>query len=144
MTFKSDLEFGEEYQVKYVNYKGLKNYIIKKGKFKPYDIRDLETNIKYEVKTDRYTHKTGNMCIEFMCNNQPSGITSTEAEWYAYWIYRPDGKDELYEIPVADIKEMIKQKKYFREQNGGDGFRSKFYLIKKEHFEKYKVSVNTI
>jgi hypothetical protein len=141
MTFTNDLSFGNQYEKKYATYKGFKNYIIKEGKFKPYDIRDLDTNIKYEVKTDRYTHRTGNMCIEFMCNNQPSGISTTEAEWYAYWVYQPDGKDELYEIPVAELKDMIKQKKYLREQNGGDGFRSKFYLIKKELFNIYKIAI---
>ena len=39
-------------------------------------------NLKYEVKADEYSSKSGNFFIEFYGYNKPSGITTTEANYY--------------------------------------------------------------
>ena len=39
-------------------------------------------NLKYEVKTEPASIKTNNFFIEFLGYNKPSGITTTEANYY--------------------------------------------------------------
>jgi hypothetical protein len=46
-----------------------------------YDFETIE-NIKYEVKTDEYSIKSGNYFIEFQGYNKPSGLTTTQAAFY--------------------------------------------------------------
>ena len=44
---------------------------------------------KMEVKTDFKAHKTGNLAIEIECNGKPSGLSTTEAEWWLFQIRIP-------------------------------------------------------
>lgn len=37
-----------------------------------------------EVKSDKQAQRTGNIFVELEYRGQPSGLTSTEAEWWAY------------------------------------------------------------
>lgn len=90
---------------------------------------------KYEVKADRLSAKTGNLCIEYECSGLPSGISTTEANYYAYFIIHGSSED-LYIIPVPHIKELIAQGAY-KKMKGGDGYRSRFYLIPKVVFADY-------
>jgi hypothetical protein len=137
MTFTDDLKFGNQYEQNCCV--RLKNPKIMKGKFKAYDIID-EDGTKYEVKSDRWTFKTGNICIEFECNKKPSGISSTESDFYFYYVILPSPLEPiLYKIPTSDIRTMVEEKKYNKIMNGGDGFRSKFYLFKEDLFTKYRV-----
>ena len=138
MTFKKDLEFGKKYELKLIEILKPTKYKIKEGCFKPYDIKIYEGNHKiyYEVKTDRYTNKTNNVCIEHECSNKPSGINTTRADFYAYFVVKPDGQD-LYIIPTIYIKEIIEKKLYHKNISGGDGLRSKFYLFNKNIFDAY-------
>jgi hypothetical protein len=140
MPFVGDLAFGNKYEQEYVKITGVTNYQIKTGKFKPYDIEITENNTTHyiEVKADRMTHSTGNMCIEFMCNNEPSGITTTTADFYAYFEVTPTGYN-LYKIPVPIIREAIANKTYHKSVSGGDRWRSNFYLFKKNLFSEFKV-----
>jgi hypothetical protein len=91
---------------------------------------------KYEVKADRMMEKTHNICIEFECSNKPSGIQTTQAEYYAYFNATTD---VLYLIPVSVIKESILAIKYTRTINGGDGWRARFHLFPKTVFSEYIV-----
>lgn len=133
MTFADDLKFGNKYEQDCIS--RLKNAKIIKGNFKPYDIID-EDGIKYECKSDRLAFKKGNLCIEFECNKKPSGISSTESDFYFYYIIT-DTEPEVYKIPTNDIRTMIDNKDYHRVMNGGDGYRSRFYLFKKTLFQNY-------
>jgi hypothetical protein len=138
MTFIDDLKFGNIYEQDCLT--RLKCAKIMQGKFKPYDVID-EKGIKYEVKADRWTYRSHNLCIEFECNDKPSGITSTEADYYMYYIVNTDNKDKPYEyvlkIPSDDIRALIEDEKYHKVQKGGNGWRSKFYLFRDTLFEKY-------
>jgi hypothetical protein len=134
-TFQEDLKLGNEYQQKFIELKGWKNYEVKKGYFKPYDVIDDE-GIKWEVKTDRYTQRTNNICIEFKCSGNLSGISTTESKYYAYIVLR-DGKFDLYEIPTRKIKKYIRKEKYHRIISGGYEKRARLYLFDIGVFEKY-------
>jgi hypothetical protein len=139
MTFVNDLKFGKVYENDAKD--RLVNAKIIEGKFKPYDMID-EDGLKYEVKSDRWTFKTGNLCIEFECNNKPSGITSSEADFYFYYVVNTASTKPyecVYKIPTVNIREMINKASYHKIQKGGDLWRSKFYLFKVELFEGYKL-----
>ena len=55
--------------------------IINYNEDKKYDFLTSD-NLKYEVKADEYSLKSGNFFIEFYGYNKPSGITTTEANYY--------------------------------------------------------------
>lgn len=135
--FKDDLKFGQIYEKLLTTL--IKNEGYTTCNNKDYDLALIENGktIYYEVKTDRYTNTTSNICIEYSCYNLPSGITTTKADKYAYYEIKPDGKYTLYIIPVDFIKEMIQKKKYKKKHIGGDFKLSHFYLFDKSIFEKY-------
>jgi hypothetical protein len=59
-------------------------------------------NIKYEVKADKASIKTGNFFLEFECYNKPSGILTTEASYYII-----TDTTNYYLISVDKLKELI-------------------------------------
>ena len=61
--------------------------------------------------------------------------STTEANYYAYFVINGSTHD-LYLIPVERIKELIAQGGC-KKMNGGDGYRSRFYLIPKAVFAEY-------
>ena len=138
-TFYTDLKFGQYYE-------RLLTRIIKNDGYefcnnKDYDVKMVENGKEqiYEVKTDRFTNKTNNICIEFECNNKPSGITSTKANRYAYFVLKPDDKYDLYIIPTKSILKRIRKEMYKRIICCGDNKMSKTYLFDKEVFKKYLI-----
>jgi len=88
----------------------------------------------FEIKEDFLSGKTGNFAIEFSCRGKPSGISTTEADFYIYKLHRKEGI--VYTIhSTHSIKNMINQKKYFRIVTGGDkGSDTKIYLFKYNDF----------
>lgn len=139
--FQNDLKFGNFYENKLISDLKLENVTMAPSK-KFYDWDIMANNITYEVKTDRYTSRTGNFCIEFRCNNNPSGISTSKADYYAYYV-TPNlkgAKDELYLIPTNDLKQIIKNNN-FQVRNLGDNKKSECYLIPKSFFSSYIYNV---
>ena len=144
--FLNQLKNGNVYEIRSLMYLEHDTYEQKKGKFKPYDLiitKDGKT-CKIEVKSDRQAGKTGNMAIEYECNDKPSGITSTEADYYIYFIIYADDiqndglpREECYKIP---IKELIEISKKCCKVRGGDGNRSRMYLVHKSLVQKYLIN----
>jgi hypothetical protein len=64
--FDLDLEFGQVYEKK------LQDLLTEKGRI--------------EVKTDRMAHSTGNIVVEFESRGKPSGIATTKADYWCFWI----------------------------------------------------------
>jgi hypothetical protein len=148
--FISDLKLGQKYEQKllellpYDTYTHKVGYSKKKnieedGFNKNYDLTITKDGIttKYEVKSDRRAINTLNIALEFECRRKPSGIMTTEADIYAYFIIKPDDLFDLYLIPVEDLKNMITEKKYKRFVNGGDGWLSKMYLMSLNDLQQY-------
>jgi len=115
----------------------------KKGE---YDL--ILDGIKYEVKADRNMFKTNNVLIEYASNNKLSGISITEANYYAIFELETtfpnlpnSDKYELYLVPVQDIKELIKEKSYKRILSCGYNKLSQCYLFDKIHFDKYSQEI---
>mgnify|MGYP004399495047 CR=1 FL=1 len=58
------------------------------------EVLDILTG-KLEVKTDFKAYKTGNLAIEIECNGKPSGLTTTEANWWIFNIRIPNNEPML-------------------------------------------------
>lgn len=140
MSFASDLKLGEEYQMRFIDYLSLSEYdeivMAPKYQFSDYDllIKKGATEIKYEIKADRLAAKTGNLCIEYECNEKPSGISVSKADYYGYFVLGKN--EECYIIPVHYLKILIESGD-FRKLSGGDKNRSRFYLIPKAKFVQF-------
>ena len=130
-------KFYENECLKYINYKSYTQSI---GCCKEWDIEIEKHNnnkIKIEVKSDRHINKTGNICIEYMCNDEPSGITSsTSYYWIIFEVYNENDYN-MYVVKSKIIKQMIKDKLFKRIVKGGDGYRAKLYLFDKSLFSQY-------
>lgn len=135
--FYETLAYGQKYELELIKVLHLENAKTSDSKF--YDIE--YDGIKYEVKADRLTYRTGNLCIEFSSNGIESGIAITEANIYAYFIVRPNGSYDLYLIPVEHIKTQIKERGYKSILNGGYNKLSRFYLFPLEKFSAYKKQI---
>lgn len=138
--FEKDLAQGKKYELESLKYLDYDNYEMKEGYFKEYDLIITKDNVdtKIEVKSDRQASITGNMAIEYECNDKPSGLTSTTADYWLYFVVHKD-KDECYKIPTNELKDLVKN---CRKVRGGDGYKSKMYLLKISDCGKYRIYKN--
>ena len=99
-------------------------------------VADMLQNSKIEVKTERDMWKsTGNIVIEFESRGKPSGIASTEAE---YWFHNlAIGEDIVMTLvfPTKTLRQYITNTRP-RMVRGGDNNTSRLYLIKLEELVK--------
>jgi len=144
MSFQSDLAYGEQgelFVLKKLHYKYPKAYKVE-GYCKEWDLFVPEKEIGIEVKSDRATHKTGNVVIENKYGGKPSGIETTKATWWAYIT-----KNNLYWITPDKIKECIKDNNLQSldcAPLNGDTKRKNLYLIKETLFKEYTTSSEKI
>lgn len=130
MVFTADLAFGKEYEKLLLDYIEHDSCVFSPKGCKGWDVELTYQgySVKYEVKSDRMACRTGNVAIEVACNGNPSGVSSTEANYYAYFIVFPAMPPTLYLIPTDALKELIIDKTY-RRVRGGDGWRSEMVLV---------------
>ena len=103
-----------------------------------YDIlaRIKGNDYTFEVKEDFMTCKTGNVALEFECRGKPSGIQTSQADFYVYKIHGKNGI-HYYLFKKENLLKMISNE-VSRIVNGGDeGSNSMNYLFKYETFIKY-------
>jgi len=86
-----------------------------------------KNGVKHEVKADLKGNETGNIYIEYQYKGRKSGITKTESEYW--WIFLSE--DTYYKFKTKQIKQAIKDKKYFKIVGCYDGG-SKGLLFKKD------------
>jgi hypothetical protein len=134
IDFFETLNFGKKYEAELIKLLHLEGGEQTDSKF--YDIEFNGT--KYEVKADRMSHRTGNICIEFTSNGMPSGISITEAQIYAYFVIYPNDSYELFLIPTDYIKAQIEEQTYKCILNGGYNKLSRFYLFPLYKFSQFK------
>ena len=84
-AFQKDLALGQkiEQRILSVIQKKYPCSVLIPGKFKEYDIFIPENDSKVEVKVDLKSQETGNILIELRMFNKPSGLLTTEAD---FWI----------------------------------------------------------
>ena len=79
---------------------------------------------KIEVKTDLQATQTGNVFIEYKSRNKLSGISTTEAHYWAFVI----SNEQIIIIETNKLKILCKTKG-LRRVDGGDNNTSKGILI---------------
>jgi hypothetical protein len=92
----------------------------------------------YEIKTDFKCAKgfdTGNLFVEYQSRKKPSGISTTEAEWFVtYFIYL----DELWFIKTSKLRELLQRNNFPTFLDAGDiDSATHGYLIKRKDFKQY-------
>ena len=139
--FEKDLptgENGEQVTARtLLEYKGW--YPMKFNKTKGYDILFQPEGgdvVKVEVKTDVYPVNTGNMVIETENRGQNSGITTTEADYWAY-LYPFHDANNLWLIKTEELKKMIEENKdKLRKKNVGDMKKAVCWIIPLEQYKQ--------
>ena len=87
-TFDIDLEFGESYE---------------------YSLGQILNMGKVEVKTERdIWAKTGNVAIELMNQGNASGLSVTEADWWAQILSFKGDIKSIILLPVKELKKKVK------------------------------------
>ena len=119
-TFKADLEFSNKYENELISL--MKGHVKAetsqdKGKFSDWDVcftfADGHTET-HEVKCDRNGYKTGNVVVEYECNDKPSGIATSKADYYTFFIISPDGGYTCIILETQHVRNQIAAKKYTR------------------------------
>lgn len=91
---------------------------------------EIVSNRKFEVKTDRLSAKTGNIYIEYESRGKPSGIKTTQAD---YWVYKVTETKAIV-IKTEELKAIVRQliidKKAIPNVRGGDNNTSLGVLVK--------------
>lgn len=100
-------------------------------------IADMLQNKKLEVKTERDLWvKTGNIVVEFESRNKPSGIQSTEADFWFHNLAIGDDIQCTLVFPVDKLKQYIRTHQP-SVVKGGDNYTSLLYKINlKDLFDK--------
>ena len=92
-------------------------YILNTNNDYKYDFQTSD-ELKYEVKLDMMSERTGNFYCEFLGNfGQLSGISKTEADYYIII-----SSETIYKISVIELKQMTNNKRIVRGCEGSSGF----------------------
>lgn len=105
---------------------------------KEFDIRATKNDkeVKFEVKADYYKY-TGNMALEVEYKGNPSGISTTTADWLVYVFTKIDDINFYFMfIKPEKLKALIKSEvKHMNIMQGGDNKQSKLVMLP---VQKYK------
>jgi len=100
------------------------------GKVREQRVADMLQDKKIEVKSERNMWaRTGNIAIEYECYGKPSGISSTESD---YWFHNLCIGDDTFATLVFDVpslKHIIDNLDEKRTVSGGDNGASRMYLV---------------
>jgi hypothetical protein len=137
--FQVDLARGRVYEMeslKLFKYKSAIEPITENRKFFDWElILEDDSTILLEVKSDFLGYKTGNFALEYECNGCGSGITTTTADYYIIYIVKSDKSFDVYKVPTN----MLIVNNNWRSVSGGDGYRSKMYLVPIDYLSPYKL-----
>ena len=102
------------------------NYDLKFGQIGEDIIAEIFSTKKVEVKRDKWICKSGNIAVEFKSRNKPSGLATSEAHYWVYWL------SEKHFITIEKNELKILCRKYLgtkRDVLGGDNNTSKGILL---------------
>jgi len=104
----------------------------KNGDIRCYPQGDLDKPMDLEIKYDKMSARTGNMCFEVANNRGMTGICKTKADKILYVL--PDGKEHtVYMFNPDRLKDCwfdTKNSSKVQIKNGGDGRRFTLALVK--------------
>ena len=151
--FKKDLKYGtdgEKIVAMYMAINGMSIVRDESTNTKDYDIvmysPKADKNLYMEVKTDNYVdneNDTGNIAIEIRYRGNPSGISTTKADWWVY--YMPEiSFNNLWMMECDKLKRFIKENiQDLKVVRGGDNNWSELVLIPRKKYAQY-FGVDTI
>lgn len=122
MSFESDKRFGEEGAVALVRYLSRFGFASEfaEGNFPGWDVHVHAATI--EVKRDRQTSVTGNVFVEVSSHGNPSGISITKADTWAFI-----GQDSGLIIGTAKLRAILAD---FPEVAARDGKRGRIIPVR--------------
>ena len=101
-------------------------YDLQLGQLGEQHLAKILMNKKIEVKTDYQATQTGNIFVEYYSRGKASGITTTQAQWYAFLL----SNDKIILISTEELKDICR--KYLwtkRDVKGGDNNTSQGILL---------------
>ena len=73
--------------------------------------------------------KTGNICIEYECYGKPSGITTTEADYWFHNLCIGDNTFCTFIFDVPKLKQLMEKLDFKKSVSGGDHNASRMWLV---------------
>jgi hypothetical protein len=129
--FQRDLIIGQQFeniaQERIMAYYENKLKVIETCDDFRYDFK-LSNNLTYEVKYERASLQTGNIFIEYIAFLKPSGISTTEADFYIIVLPKNETENKFVLISVDVIKQLIRDKEYSRKHT--DKYKSGYIFSK--------------
>jgi len=110
---------------------------LSKAQIREKELRDILGKSKVEVKTDSIWKGSKNLAVEFRCRGKPSGISISEAEYYAFILDANTYTEGIIIIPIEKL--LYLARKFYRMgkvKNGGDDNASEMVLIPIVEFVK--------
>jgi hypothetical protein len=86
---------------------------------------------KIELKSETWQwEQTGNIAVEYRCDGKPSGISTTEADFWVHELRRADETVVYLMFPIDRLKALARDAiRRGRRRTGGDGGRFDVALI---------------
>jgi len=81
------------------------------GQVKEKELAKILFEKKIEVKSDKLWKKTSNIAVEFKCNGKPSGISVSEAEFYAFILDDSNTINSIIILPTGRLKDIARKHK---------------------------------
>ncbi len=103
------------------------------GKVREQEVADMLQDKKIEVKSERGVwYNSGNIAIEYESYGKPSGIAATESDYWFHNLCLGDTTFATLVFKTEVLKSIIDQLDNIRSVSGGDGYKSKMYLLNLE------------
>lgn len=132
MSFAEDLSFGREGEAVVRNLlesSGNFDYVIDCSNDKYFQQKDIDVLAlvndghiaKYEVKTDRKAHETGNIAFELTTNGNIGCLAKTEADYVMYYI---EGNGKLYCFNARQMRRYLRHNRFklYRMGDNAEGY----------------------
>lgn len=103
------------------------------GQVREQEVAAMLQDKKIEVKSERGVWwKSGNIAIEYESYGKPSGIEATESDYWFHNLCLGDTTFATLVFKTDVLKSIIDKLDFVETRNGGDGYKSKMYLLNLE------------
>ena len=116
---------------------------LKYGQIREDHISTMFKDKKIEVKNERdWWYNTGNIELEYECNNKPSGINATQSDYWIQILAKGDDNHCMLVFEVSKLKEIVNKYKEKYTRMVGDRNASKCVILPiKKLFEKEAIGI---
>ena len=103
------------------------------GQVREQEVASMLQDKKIEVKSERGVWwKSGNIAIEYESYGKPSGIEATESDYWFHNLCLGNTTFATLVFKTDVLKSIIDKLDFVETRNGGDGYKSKMYLLNLE------------